>query len=179
MEMPDERDISKQQLWSRIDTVLETIGTVGRNTMDNLNAALPNIQRSNEMAFAEFTGMLNKALLDLKDYIDLKMKAVEKLNNDGYTKLVIENTKIKKDLDQRLQTMRTNLEDSASKKLQDSYQQLSETFKTYSDSVDEYKKASTQQVSFLQKEMGAKLGEVKALFDDMKKKFKKITEQLQ
>lgn len=178
-QIPDERDITKTQLWGRIDTAIETIATVGRNTNDNMNAVVSALQRNNEMALAEFKATLKSGLADMMEYVNGKIKFVERLNSEGFTKTVAQNNRNKQELDERLKLVSQNLDESMQKLIQDNYNQLAEAIQVYVDKVNTYKKESVATMNTLQTELGGKIGEVKALFTEMKQKFKKITEQLQ
>lgn len=176
---PDERDITKMQLWERINSVLDTLGTVGRNMADNLAAALPAMQRETQLGLAEFKATLKDATDDMQDFVNIQVKFLEKMNNDAYGRQVNEGNRIRADIDARFQSLKADMEAETGQRIADSFAQITDSIKKYSETVDEYRTASLAQVTNLQQEMGKKLGDVTASFDLMKKKFQKISEQLQ
>lgn len=177
-QMPDERDITKQQLWERIDTAIETISTVGRNTRDNMAAVLPALQRENAMALAELKGALKETVDDLTETLNLKIKYIEKLNNDGFNKTANEGQRIRNDVDTRMRAIEENLNEQLDQKISTSFETLSKKISDFNDTVKDFKKTTDTQMKAMNTEWLTKLGEVKGTFEEMKKKFKKMSEQL-
>lgn len=176
---PDEREITKQQLWERINTAVETIASVSRDMMNNINLALPSLQRQNEISLAEFKNTLKSALTDMQGYIDVKIKFIEKLNNDGYSKMQNLNLRNQEDLDKRMQSAREDIDAETSQRIQKSYIEISKEIAEFHDEVIQYKKDTEKQMNSLQNEMSKKMGNVESLLKSVQAKFKKISEQIQ
>lgn len=176
---PDERDITKMQLWERINAVLDTVAMVGRNMADNIALALPAIQRQNDASFLDFKNTLKDAIDDMQQFVNVQVKFLEKMNNDAFTNQINSGNKLRADVEARFQSLKENMESEMSGKISDAFTQISVSIKNYTDTVTDYKKDSADQMSVIQQEMGAKLGEISASFNLMKTKFQKISEQLQ
>lgn len=178
-EIPDERDITKTQLWQRIDDSIATLNLIGKNTQDTIDATLPALKRTNDETIISFRKDIDAVVMGLKDDISDQSKQLEALNNDGHTKMINDFQMYEQQLDARFADLKKNIEDATSKSISDSFAQISSAMENLNEKIKGYQFNMDKQVSTLQIEMGAKLGDVVKNFVDMKNKFKKISEQLQ
>lgn len=177
--IPDEDDITKQDLWRRTNSILETIQTVSQNAADNAQSIIPALQRDYNAAIINFKHMQDDSINDLKAYIDTKLKFSEKINNDAATGMTTQQMAFRDSVDTRLRSISEDIEAKVHDEITKAFEQLSNTFNDFMAKVTEYKKQSDTQIAIVQAEVNTKMGEILGRFEDMRKRFKKITEQLQ
>ncbi len=176
--IPNDDDISKTQLWKRIDEALDTINLVGINVQSTLDATLPALKRANDEAVAGINGIVVAAVADVRASSADDVKNLEKINNDAHTKLVADFQNYQKVIDQRFADLAKSIQEDTATSLSNAFTQIAASINQLHDTVGKYQMDTTAQVATLQVEMGRKLGEVVALFGDMRTKFQKISEQL-
>lgn len=179
MTVPNEDDISKTQLWQRIDDALASINLIGKNIQDTMVSTVDALKATNDTSLKDFATSLQMAISVANADISGKKKDLEAINNDAHTKMVSDFQQYEKTIDDRFADLSKTVQEETANSLSDSFAKISEAMSTLNDMIKQYQFDMHKQVSTLQIEMGTKLGDVTAKFTEMKTKFQKISEQLQ
>jgi ABC-type transporter Mla subunit MlaD len=134
--IPDEREITKQQLWKRIEASAQGVSStvqgfqsqideVLSNVKDSVEQALRKERKTNEEIRAAFISEIKKTKNELIQYSD---KLNENLQESMST--------AKLDVDKRLREFKAQLETSFDTRLENMLTQLNENIVTVSNKID-------------------------------------------
>lgn len=176
---PDERGITLTQLWERDYMFLDTMNKATATFKEELDQTVIRLNDVFNQKIKEAIQTVELKNQEIKDVQAAMIKSFEKASNDTYTKLVkgIQEQDLK--LDSAFSYFRKELTEKTGSEIQKSYEQIFAGISDISKNVTKYKNDVSEEVSKAKQEISFKVGQVTALFNESKQKFKKVAEQLQ
>ena len=177
-EIPEERFITKRQLWERADSHYASYQSLLQeisNRIDEID--LRAVEKLAEY-FKKLAEEKNKQTMDTNSQYQTTKKDLEKVINDAVTRMQQAlNAHISK-VDQKIEKLVILLEDKTDKKITERLQSIAQDIKLVSQYVTTYKTDTDKQVGKFQTDLGVKLGRLNKEFEAIKKKFKLISNGL-
>lgn len=177
-EIPEERFITKRQLWERADahynayqSLLQEVHT----RIDNIDASA---MRKLDDYFKKLLQENNKNVMDSNSQYQTIRKEMEKLNNDAATRMQQQlNAHISK-IDKKIGELVTLLDDKTDKKISERLASISSGIREMTESVRQYKTDTDVQMNKFQLDFKGKVLNLNKQFEDIKKKFKLVSSGL-
>lgn len=176
---PDEREITKQQLWDRDYEFLDLINGAIKTFTDQLNEVTYRLN----MAFDEKTktgvDSINEFKKELERHYIEKQKELEKVGHDTVSELSRLLDKKTTEFVDVMEVYRQNVNQETQTNLHQFYSNTYKNIDSLTARIDSQTKALSYEIQKTQVDLGKKLGDMSHMFIEIKTKFKKMSEQLQ
>jgi hypothetical protein len=176
---PDERDITKQQLWERD---LQFLDLLNQN-VSQFSGMLDGASKRLTDTFQDLIKQQTENFQKITDSLDASVSQKKKELEDGVNKVMSDavlmmNKKID-EINGILQNYSTSIAADTESKLQLFFNDTLKNIHDLDTKMDNTYDILSHDAQSLQHELTSKLGEILQMFTDIKGKFKKISEQLQ